>query len=94
MGVGEGDPRGEKDARTVARSRPAGCLPLLLVLAALPTLGVGFLIYTSSRTSASATSGIAGGLAGLGEVVGLGAMVFAAILFLGGAIGFVRAAKR
>lgn len=95
MGAGEGEPQTAKCARIATPGKRApGCLPLILMLAALPILVVGFLIYASANKSASANSGIAGGLSGLGELVGIGAMVLAALLFVVGAVFFVRAAKR
>lgn len=94
MNTDERVPRPEGDARTIARgSRASGCLAFVLLVGALPILGVGFVIYTSSAQGAAASSGTGGALSGLGELVGIAAMVLGAVVFVLGAMLFARSAK-
>ena len=74
-----------------ARRRAGGCLSVLLMVAAVPGILVGILIYLNSRDSADSHSGTGGALSGLGELVGIGVIAASAIAFLVGS--HVRSAR-
>jgi hypothetical protein len=73
--------------------RAAGCLSILLMLAASPISALGLLSYISAEQAGATHGGTAGGLAGLGSAVGIALMVIAASSFLIGAIVFARTGK-
>lgn len=63
------------------------------MVAAVPALLVGILIYTSSSDSAKANSGVGGALSGLGAMVGIGVIVVAVVALLIGAGLYIRSAR-
>ena len=78
----------------VRRRRAMGFFSVLLMIAAVPALIAGFLIYMGSSDSADAHGGVAGGLSGLGEIVGIGVIAAAAVAFVVGAVFYVRSAGK
>jgi hypothetical protein len=63
------------------------------MIAAVPGILVGVLVYLNSHASAESHSGTAGALSGLGEVVGIGVIAASVIVFLVGTIFYVRSAR-
>lgn len=83
------------DQQSASRgSRAVGCFSILLMVAAVPALLVGILIHMISSDSAEANSGVGGALSGLGEVVGAGVIVAAALTLLIGALLYIRSAPK
>ena len=68
-------------------------MAIVLMVAAAPMGVLGLIIYLGADQSATTHSGVAGGLSGLGGVVGVLLIVVAACMFLFGAVVYARSGK-
>jgi hypothetical protein len=84
--------RSDERSSSPRRGSASGCFPLLLIVASVPVLAVGLLMYLSAEKASAAHSGVGGGLAGLGSITGILLVGIGVIGFILGAVLYVRSA--